>query len=140
MNGLAGKLIILGGVHSIALIAFHSTFWKLLKWGVELPKLAYPNGAVMQTLNLCLMFFFGIMAYLAFFRREELLSTRLGRTMLYAFALFWLARLIEQFVLFEIRRPAVSAALIILFVVGTALYSVSAYLASREAARANVAG
>ena len=51
-------VIKIGGFYNLAFLVFHAMFWKIFKWHNELPKLTHINGAIMQVLNLCLMFYF----------------------------------------------------------------------------------
>ena len=114
-------VIRIGGFYNLAFLIFHAMFWKLFKWKGELPKLTHINGAVMQVLNLCLMFCFLLFAYVSLLHTSELVTSNIGRALLMFIALFWLARAIEQPVFFSSRRPA-SIAITILFLVGFGLY------------------
>jgi hypothetical protein len=112
----------IGGLYQIAFLIFHAMFWKLFKWNDELPKLNRINGAVMQVLNLCLMFCFLAFGYVSLFHTSELTTSGLGRVMLLFMALFWLFRAIEQLVFFSSRRP-LSLAMCALFLIGFCLYA-----------------
>lgn len=56
-----------GGFVNLILAAFHVTFWDLLNWQQELPKLSIDNQAIMQTANIVAIFtllYFSIMSFI----------------------------------------------------------------------------
>ena len=112
----------IGGFYQIAFLVFHAMFWRLFKWKQELPKLTHINGAIMQVLNLCLMFCFLVFGYVSLFHTSELTTSGIGRALLLFMALFWLVRAIEQLVFFSARRP-LSLAMCVLFLLGCSLYA-----------------
>jgi hypothetical protein len=112
----------IGGFYNIAFLVFHAMFWKLFKWKKQLPKLTPINGAIMQVLNLCLMFCFLLFGYISLFYTSELVTSSMGRALLLFIALFWLARAIEQLVFFSFKSPA-SILMTILFLLGFCLYA-----------------
>ena len=115
------QFLFAGGVFHLALAIFHLFFWRIFRWRQDLASLTRVNRAVAQILNLCLTFVFFAAAYLSFFHAAELLSAPLGRTILASIALFWILRLILQFVFFGARHR-VSILFIVIFLVGAALY------------------
>jgi len=117
-------VIKIGGLYNLAFLVFHAMFWKIFKWHNELPKLTYINGAIMQVLNLCLMFCFLLFGYISLFHTSELGTSNMGRALLLFIALFWLARAIEQLVFFSFKHSA-SIAMTILFLLGFCLYAYS---------------
>ena len=118
-------LVIAGGLYNLVFAVFHLLFWRIFGWREDLRSLRFVNRAIMQVLNLCLTFAFVIFAVVSLGHTEELLTTGLGHSLLALFALFWLARAIEQIVFFELRSR-VSWVFLALFLVGTALYAVPA--------------
>ena len=124
----ATQAIYLGGAFNTALFVFHAFFWRIFRWRDDLASLTSLNRAVMQVLNLCLMFAFAIFAYVSFFHADELLGTPLGRAMLVLIAAFWLLRALQQPVFFRVRGT-VNAAFFSLFLVGAALYAWPAWVA-----------
>lgn len=112
----------IGGFYQIAFLVFHAMFWRLFKWKQELPKLTHINGAIMQVLNLCLMFCFLVFGYVSLFHTSELTTSGIGRALLLFMALFWLVRAVEQLVFFSARRP-LSLAMFVLFLLGCSLYA-----------------
>jgi hypothetical protein len=115
-------VIKIGGFYNMGFLVFHAMFWKLFNWRNELPRLTRINGAVMQVLNLCLMFCFLLFGYISLFHTSELGTSSIGRVLLLSIALFWLIRAIEQLVFFSFRRP-LSIAMTILFLLGFCLYA-----------------
>lgn len=110
-----------GGIFHLALAVFHLFFWRIFHWKEDLASLTRINRAIMQILNVCLTFLFFVMAYVSFVHATELLSTALGRIILASIALFWILRLILQFVFFGARHR-VSVLFIVIFLVGASLY------------------
>ena len=83
------------------------------------------NRQVMQILNLCLTLVFLIMAYISFFHSEELLSTSIGKTLLFAITLFWFLRMIEQIFFFGLKTTK-SIVFTLIFLLGTVIYLIPA--------------
>lgn len=116
-------LILAGGMFNAAFAVFHLFFWRLFRWKTELARLTSLNRAVVQVLNLSLTFVFVIFAYVSFAHVPALLTTDLGRSLLFLIALLWYLRAVEQIVFFGLRKP-LSAAFFVVFVIGGALYTV----------------
>ena len=125
----ASQAVLLGGVFNTALFVFHVFFWRLFNWPEGLASVSFINRAVMQILNVCLMFVFGIFAYISFFHADEMLGTTLGRVLLVLIAAFWFLRALLQIVFFGLKRP-VSIAFFMVFMTGAVLYAWPAYHAS----------
>lgn len=109
-------------VYNLGLGLFHLTFWRLLNWRTELPRLSRTNAAVMQILNLRLTWVFFVVAYIYLFQAGELVSSPLGRTVAWATLLFWVGRSVEQ-VIFMDMRQRVHQVFLALFLVGVALHA-----------------
>lgn len=122
-------LIWIGGFFNLAFLIFHDFFWKIFNWNDDLKKLTPINRAIMQVLNLCLIFVFLIFAYISFFHIEAMLTTSLGLTMTVFIAMFWGIRAVLQFVFFSRTRP-VSYIFFVIFVIGCLLYLIP-WLGSR---------
>ncbi len=117
----AKSVILIGGIYHVAFAIFHLAFWKLFRWKEDLASLSVVNQAVMQILNLCLTFVFLIFAYLSICHTSELLTTRLGKALLFLIAVFWFLRAIEQVVFLGLRTK-VSVAFFAVFVIGAMIY------------------
>jgi hypothetical protein len=57
----------------LAFALFHIGFWKLFNWKIELSKLNFANSAIMQILNLRLIFMCFLMAFIYFKYPQELI-------------------------------------------------------------------
>jgi hypothetical protein len=120
-------LLLIGAVFHIAFVAFHLLFWKLFDWVHDLKKLSHINKSVMQILNLRLIFVFLIFAYISYVNTSEMLTTKLGLTLVAAISLFWGFRSIEQIFYFGVKNFA-SNILFLLFLFGFTLYGWIFYL------------
>lgn len=116
-----------GGLHSLGFAAFHLTFWRLFGWKHELVRVSVANRAIMQILNLRLIYVFFGMGSIALAFAPELVGTRLGHVLLCFMTLFWVGRTIEQLVLLRINDWRVHL-LTGLFVLGAALHAVPLWL------------
>ena len=114
-------LIVIGGLYNAAFAIFHLGFWKIFGWKRDLVSLTPANRAIMQVLNLCLIFSFLIFAYISIFHTAELVATGIGRALLALIALFWLLRAVEQPVFFGLSQP-LSVAFLVIFLAGFGLY------------------
>lgn len=94
-------LVITGGVIFILAGIFHSLFWnmEILDWENELVKLNQVNSNVMQMLNIGLIVMFFSFGFITIYFRNEILSSKLGNVLLIFSSVFFLVRLIEEFVL-----------------------------------------
>jgi len=122
MNNLAGIIILFGGVFNLGFAIFHLLFWQIFRWKEDLASLTSTNRFIMQILNLCLIFVFLIMAYVSIFQTAAMISTSLGKSLLIAFSLFWLLRMIEQIIFFGVKNK-VSFAFTLVFFVGCIIYA-----------------
>lgn len=115
-------LIYAAGVYSIGFALFHCYFWKLFNWRKDLKNLSTVNKAIIQILNLRLIYvFFGI-GIVCFVFPLELLSSKLGNIFLLGISLFWIGRTIEQFIFLKIKSRFVHV-LTLLFIVGALLFA-----------------
>ncbi|TGL63287.1 hypothetical protein [Leptospira sarikeiensis] len=116
-------LIRSGAVFNLGFALFHIFFWKLFDWKKESKRMSLANSAILQILNLCLILVFIMMSWISWFFTEDLLTSGLGKTIMFFFGLFWAARLLEQFIFLRVNRLQVHI-LSFLFLIGTLLYSV----------------
>ena len=119
-------ILIIGGLHSLFFAVFHGFFWKKLNWKVQLQKISTTNRAIMEILNLRLIFLFAFHAAICFGFPSEMLYSTLGKIGVLGAALFWLGRSIEQYIYRNslALKPTIIAILWVLFVGGTVLYAV----------------
>ncbi len=114
-------LIIIGGIFTVTLIIFHLLFWRLFNWPESLQGTNYVNRATIQVLNISITFIFVIFAYISFAHTQELLTTPLGRTLLFLISSLWLFRTLQQIIFYKFRHPA-SIGLTLFFLTGAFLY------------------
>lgn len=88
------NLLIFGGLLHIGVGVFHMFFWQLFQWEKELALLTYDNSIIMQILNICLIYVFFVVAYFFLVHVDELIETKLGKSILVSVAMFWLVRMI----------------------------------------------
>ncbi|MFZ5645180.1 MAG: hypothetical protein ACOY46_16515 [Bacillota bacterium] len=122
MSGLSGKLIFLSGAINLGFAAFHLMFWRVFDWSAELSSLSADNSAIMQVLNLAIVFILMVAAYMAFFHRDDLVRTPLGRTLLVSWSLFWLLRGVNQIIFWGHSMQSITLAgvFILLFAINAA--------------------
>lgn len=124
MNTSLSVFVYLTGVYSLFLGVFHIMFWRLkfFNWAEELPKLSRLNSGVVQLMNLGLIAIMFVMAFISFFHTKELLSSSLGKTILFGFSLVWFLRFIEHFIFYGARGIPFSS----MFFVGFLFYFIPA--------------
>ena len=110
-----------GGLFNLAFFIFHLFFWKIFKWREDLHKLLPINRAVMQVLNICLMFVFLIFAYVSLFYIDEMRTTSLGLSLILLIAIFWGLRAIMQLIFFS-RTRLMSYVFFVIFAAGCLIY------------------
>jgi len=92
------RLIIAGGIFNVLMVIFHSLFWKLFAWPAGLDSLSPDNRGIIQTLNLHLILVFILFSFVSLFKARELLTTTLGRMMTATIGLFYLLRVANEFI------------------------------------------
>jgi hypothetical protein len=125
MNSLSEISLFAGGIFNLGFTVFHLFFWKLFDWKKDLASLTPVNRSVMQILNLCLTFMIFMMSYVSLLLPQEMLTTRLGKSLLASFALFWFLRTLEQIFVFEVRNR-LSVVFTLIFLLGSILYIIPA--------------
>ncbi|MCJ7771591.1 MAG: hypothetical protein MUP22_00495 [Desulfobacterales bacterium] len=119
-------LLKIGGIYNLAFAVFHCLFWKIFKWDSELSQLNVLNRAIMQVLNLCLIFCFLIFFYISVFHTSDLLSTPLGQSILICISIFWLLRAMEQILFFKLKHWG-SVVFLIIFIFGAVIYLIPVF-------------
>ncbi len=115
-------ILTLCGLHSLALAVFHVLFWRIFQWKKQLALLNTANRAIMQILNLRLIYTFLFVAFLCFFYQKALLETDLGHALLIGCSLFWVGRTVEQFIFLRIHHWMVHL-LTAVFALGAVLFA-----------------
>lgn len=116
-------LITLAGVYNLLLVIFHLLFWRMFKWKTDLRKLGFANKAIIQILNIQLIYYFLVVAIICFAFPEELVKTNLGRFFLFSNAMFWLIRTLQQFVFLRVKNIFVNY-LTVYFFLGVVIFSI----------------
>lgn len=116
-------VVFLCGCFDAAFAVFHLAFRKIFGWKADLAKLRPHNRAIMQILNLQLTFLLAFIAFLCFYFGDYVAETVLGRAVLAGMALFWLGRLIQQFIFFRHDNLRIIG-LSVLFSLGIFLHAV----------------
>jgi hypothetical protein len=98
------NLILTGGIINILFTVFHIGFYWLFKWQY-LAQSSYQIYAMLIMLNVGGILIIALMAYTSFFHIEELLTTKLGKALLVFFSLFYIIRIIEQGIFFNMLTP-----------------------------------
>ena len=115
-------IIILCGFYNFGFIIFHILFWKIFHWDRELNKLNFANKAIMQFLNVQIIYYFLFTAFICFAFPAELLTTKLGQVFLGGTSLFWFIRTVQQFIFLRVHDYKIHF-LTLLFFIGTILFA-----------------
>lgn len=119
----AMKIVIYScGLYSLAFACFHIGFWKIFKWKSELKKISFANKAIIQILNVQIIYYLFFVTFLCFAFPEELMNSKLGNILLGATSIFWFIRTIQQFIFLRARHYKIHI-LTIIFLVGTILFA-----------------
>ena len=108
-------LLSLCGFYNLAFAIFHLFFWKLFKWKDDFRKNSVGNRAIVQILNIRLIYIFLLMAFIYFVYPQQLLETELGLVLLIGFLGFWVGRTIEQFIFLRVKSKMVTILTIVFF-------------------------
>jgi len=114
-------LLAIGTTYSIGFVIFHIMFWKIFHWKTDLRSITRINRGIMQVMNLRLIYVFLFFAYVSSFQQKALLSTPLGKIILFFISIFWFMRAVEQIIFFD-RKNSVSIVLTVVFAIGGFLY------------------
>ncbi len=114
--------LLLCALHSFAFAAFHLAFWRLFGWKRELAKVGLATRAIVQILNLRLVYVFMGIGTACLLFPAELRGTALGRALLWFMVVFWIGRTIEQAMFLRLNHALVHA-LTVLFVLGAVLFA-----------------
>jgi hypothetical protein len=109
-------LLALCGVYNLAFAIFHIYFWKLFKWKEDFRKNSVGNRAIVQILNIRLIYIFLLMAFIYFTYPQQLIDTELGLVLLIGFLGFWVGRTIEQFIFLRVKSKMVTILTVVFFV------------------------
>lgn len=109
------------GFYNIVFAGFHIMFWKIFKWNEDLQKNTVGNRAIMQILNIRLIYIFLLIGFIYLLLPEQLMETRLGLVLQIGMLGFWVGRTIEQFIFLRIKSKMVNI-LTVVFIAGVVLH------------------
>ncbi|RPI77324.1 MAG: hypothetical protein EHM45_09550 [Desulfobacteraceae bacterium] len=112
------SLIIICGIISALLTLFHIAFWWILDWPAGLAYMTAEHRMLMQTFNFCMIPIFIFFTYSLFALREEILTTRIGRALLWANAGLYLFRSAAELIFGNIRTSESQFFFILCLVIG----------------------
>ncbi len=115
------SILYICGIYNLFFAIFHMFFWKIFNWKKDLEKNSIANRAIMQILNLRLIYIFLLMAYIYLFFPKELMETKIGYSLLIGFLGFWIGRTIEQFIFLRVKSKMVNI-LTGIFLVGVVIH------------------
>jgi len=122
-------ILLMCGVYNIGFALFHIGFWKIFHWNTELKKISFANKAIMQILNIQIIYYFFFTAVICFVFPTELVTTKFGNWFLAATSLFWLIRTLQQFIFLRANHYKIHL-LTFIFLIGTILFSLPLILKS----------
>ncbi len=93
-------MMVVSGVISLLFSVFHVLFFKLFNWAETLACLDHANWATFQTFNLVAILMVVAITYFSFRYPGELIETSLGKSLSVVFGLFYLIRVVAEFVFF----------------------------------------
>lgn len=124
---MKSTLLLLGGIYSFAFAAFHMLFWKIFRWKADLQRLLPVNRAIIQVLNLRMIYVFLVTGLATVLFPVAIVYTDLGKFILGAVSLFWLMRAIEQIIFFGLHTAA-SIIIFGVFLTGCGLYAAIVFM------------
>ncbi len=116
------SLILISGAFNLIFGIFHIAFWWLFRWRTELRRLNFANRAIMQILNIQIIYYLFLTATICFLFPLQLSETNYGALFLISCSLFWAIRSIQQFIFLKVNKPVVHI-LTALFFLGTILFA-----------------
>ena len=109
-------LLYICGFYNLTFAVFHLYFWKIFRWKEDLKENSIANRAIIQILNIRLIYVFLLMAFIYFFYTNQLVTTEIGFVLLIGFLGFWTGRLIEQFIFLRVKSRMATILTIIFFI------------------------
>lgn len=90
-------LLKIGGVYHLLCAVQHIFFPQILRWNKTFaplgPKIADETKMTLNIMNMVILFFWVMLAYIPFFHTQDLLITGIGKSLLTFIVLFWIFRL-----------------------------------------------
>lgn len=120
-------LLFIGGLYNLSFAIFYILFWKIFRWKRGLRRLLPQDRAIMQVMNIHLIYIFFVFAYISIFHQEGLISTQLGKVIIIVLSLFWFMRAIEQIIFFGLKN-LVSIVFMIIMLIGATIYLIPVFV------------
>ncbi|HOW81508.1 MAG TPA: hypothetical protein PK573_03010 [Spirochaetota bacterium] len=89
-----------GSAINLMLALFHMTFWKMLNWAGELPKLSKDNQGILQTANIIIIAVILYFAVMSFIMARRGKTGFYGKSIIVLIAVFYLIRMIAGYPFF----------------------------------------
>ena len=121
-------IIYICGAYNLFFAFFHSGFWKMFKWKDDLKNLHPDNKAIMQCLNVHLIYYLLFVAVICIVFPAELANTALGNAFLLGCSIFWLLRTVNQFIFFKSEGFMKSLILVIFLLAGAVLFALPLFI------------
>lgn len=115
-------LLRIGGIINLLLAVFHLLFWTIFDWPDSLACLSAEQSSIMQVLNIHLAIGLVLFGYVSLFNGKELQTSRLGMSVQFFIAFFYIARAINE-VLFWGLSGVVAIVLFVCWLSIGALYA-----------------
>ena len=125
MSEVPKNLLYFCAGYNFCFAVFHGFFWKIFRWKADLRALTPINRAIMQVLNLRLIYVFAGFGVMAFLLAGRPVLGSFEKCLLLFISVFWLMRAVEQIVFFNSRKP-VSWAFFAVFLTGSAVHFLAA--------------
>lgn len=109
------------GIFNLVLVLFHISFWKVFNWKKTLEKGTKANKAVIQIMNIQLIYLFLFMAFIYLFYTEELIQSKIGNAIILGYAVFWIIRFFQQYIFLK-QKGIFVIALTFIFLIGAFLH------------------
>jgi hypothetical protein len=120
-EGMKNIFLSVAGYYCIAFFLFHLAFWKIFRWKADLQRLSPVNRAIIQVLNLRLLYLLLCIGAALLLFQTDFIETGLGRFILITMSIFWFMRAVEQIVFFS-RTNIISWILVVVFLIGSFLF------------------
>ena len=98
MGNFNNIVVIVGAIIFLLFGLFHLFFWRIFDWKNDLIKLSQINSNIIQMLNIGTSLLLLSFGFILIIYRIDILSTGLGKAILIVSSLFFLVRLILEFV------------------------------------------
>ena len=131
MNSRVKAMILVAGGINVLFFLFHLMFHTLFNWKETLACLSHGNWAIFQTFYLGSLLIVGTMAYVSLRFPTDLYATRLGKSISVTFSLYYVIRIVAQFLFFGFTG-AMSFVIVALCAVPAIIYMWATFYSTKE--------